>query len=104
MINGIKLFNKWNKLFNEYKEQYPTEAKQLEDAIAGKYSLNIDELLKNYPVGHNDATRNTSLEVIQEVAKQNPTFLSGTADLASSTKTKIKMKMALVLKIIMDVI
>ena len=72
------------------KEQYPTEAKQLEDAIAGKYSLNIDELLKNYPVGHNNATRNTSLEVIQEVAKQNPTFLSGTADLASSTKTKIK--------------
>lgn len=87
---GKSKFNKWNKLFNEYKEQYPTEAKQLEDAIAGKYSLNIDELLKNYPVGHNDATRNTSLEVIQEAAKQNPTFLSGTADLASSTKTKIK--------------
>ena len=87
---GKSKFNKWNKLFNEYKEQYPTEAKQLEDAIAGKYSLNIDELLKNYPVGHNDATRNTSLEVIQEVAKQNPTFLSGTTDLASSTKTKIK--------------
>lgn len=87
---GKSKFNKWNKLFNEYKEQYPTEAKQLEDAIVGKYSLNIDELLKNYPVGHNDATRNTSLEVIQEVAKQNPTFLSGTADLASSTKTKIK--------------
>ena len=87
---GKSKFNKWNKLFNEYKEQYPTEAKQLEDAIAGKYSLNIDELLKNYPVGHNDATRNTSLEVIQEVAKQNPTFLSGTADSASSTKTKIK--------------
>lgn len=87
---GKSKFNKWNKLFNEYKEQYPTEAKQLEDAIADKYSLNIDELLKNYPVGHNDATRNTSLEVIQEVAKQNPTFLSGTADLASSTKTKIK--------------
>ena len=87
---GKSKFNKWNKLFNEYKEQYPTEAKQLEDVIAGKYSLNIDELLKNYPVGHNDATRNTSLEVIQEVAKQNPTFLSGTADLASSTKTKIK--------------
>lgn len=87
---GKSKFNKWNKLFNEYKEQNPTEAKQLEDAIAGKYSLNIDELLKNYPVGHNDATRNTSLEVIQEVAKQNPTFLSGTADLASSTKTKIK--------------
>lgn len=87
---GKSKFNKWNKLFNEYKEQYPTEAKQLEDSIAGKYSLDINEILKNYPVGHNDATRNTSLEIIQEVAKQNPTFLSGTADLASSTKTKIK--------------
>lgn len=87
---GKSKFNKWNKLFNAYKEQYPTEAKQLEDAIAGKYTLDIDELIKKYPVGHSDATRNTSLEVIQEVAKQNPTFLSGTADLASSTKTKIK--------------
>lgn len=87
---GKSKFNKWNKLFNEYKNQYPQEAKQLEDAIEGKYTLDVEEIIKNYPVGHNDATRNTSLEIIQEVAKQNPTFLSGTADLASSTKTQIK--------------
>ena len=83
-------YNKWNKLFKEYKNQYPQEAKQLEDAIDGKYTLDVEEIIKNYPAGHNDATRNTSLEIIQEVAKQNPTFLSGTADLASSTKTQIK--------------
>ena len=87
---GKSKFNKWNKLFKEYKNQYPQEAKQLEDAIDGKYTLDIEEIIKNYPAGHNDATRNTSLEIIQEVAKQNPTFLSGTADLASSTKTQIK--------------
>lgn len=87
---GKSKFNKWNKLFKEYKNQYPQEAKQLEDAIEGKYTLDVEEIVKNYPVGHNDATRNTSLEIIQEVAKQNPTFLSGTADLASSTKTQIK--------------
>ena len=81
---GKSKFNKWNKLFKEYKNQYPQEAKQLEDA------LDVEEIIKNYPAGHNDATRNTSLEIIQEVAKQNPTFLSGTADLASSTKTQIK--------------
>lgn len=45
--------------------------------------------MKKYSPGHNDATRNTSLEMIQEVAQQNPTFMSGTADLASSTKTNI---------------
>ena len=82
---GKSKFNKWNKLFKEYKNQYPQE-----DAIDGKYTLDVEEIIKNYPAGHNDATRNTSLEIIQEVAKQNPTFLSGTADLASSTKTQIK--------------
>lgn len=87
---GKSKFNNWNKLFKEYKNQYPQEAKQLEDAIDGKYTLDVEEIIKNYPAGHNDATRNTSLEIIQEVAKQNPTFLSGTADLASSTKTQIK--------------
>lgn len=87
---GKSKFNKWNKLFKEYKNQYPQEAKQLEDAIDGKYTLDVEKIIKNYPAGHNDATRNTSLEIIQEVAKQNPTFLSGTADLASSTKTQIK--------------
>lgn len=87
---GKSKFNKWNKLFKEYKNQNPQEAKQLEDAIDGKYTLDVEEIIKNYPAGHNDATRNTSLEIIQEVAKQNPTFLSGTADLASSTKTQIK--------------
>lgn len=79
---GKSKFNKWNKLFNEYKEQYPTEAKQLEDAIAGKYSLNIDELLKNYPVGHNDATRNTSLEVNSRSCINKIHFLIGNCRLS----------------------
>lgn len=86
---GRNRYNKWNRLMKEYQKTYPELALQLDDAINDKYSLDIDELMKKYPAGHNDATRNTSLETIQEVAKQNPTFLSGTADLASSTKTTI---------------
>lgn len=86
---GRNRYNKWNRLMKEYQKAYPELALQLDDAINDKYSLDIDELMKKYQVGHNDATRNTSLETIQEVAKQNPTFLSGTADLASSTKTTI---------------
>lgn len=87
---GKTKYNRWNKLVKEYEEKYPQEAKQLFDAIAGHYSLDISEIIKKYQTGYNDATRNTSLELIQEVAKQNPTFMSGTADLASSTKTEIK--------------
>lgn len=87
---GKTKFNKWNKLFKEYQHEYPELAKQLSDAIDGKFVLDIEEILKKYQPGHVDATRNTSLEIIQEAAKQNPTFMSGTADLASSTKTQIK--------------
>jgi len=87
---GKTKFNKWNKLVKEYKEHYPQEAKELFDAVEGKYSLDISKIIENYKAGHNDATRNTSLELIQEVAKQNSTFMSGTADLACSTKTEIK--------------
>ena len=86
---GKSKFNKWKKMFKEYQNQYPEDAKVFMDAVEGKYSLDIENILDKYNVGHSDATRNTSLEMIQEVAKQNPTFLSGTADLASSTKTQI---------------
>ena len=47
---GKSKFNKWNKLFKEYKNQYPQEAKQLEDAIDGKYTLDVEEIIKNYCV------------------------------------------------------
>lgn len=86
---GKNRFNKWNRLFKEYEKEYPELAKELENAINGKYSLNIEEITKKYVPGFSDATRNTSLQLIQEAARQNPTFMSGTADLACSTKTDI---------------
>lgn len=86
---GKNRYNKWQRLMKDYKNAYPELAQELENAIAGNFSLDLDEIMKKYSPGHNDATRNTSLEMIQEVAQQNPTFMSGTADLASSTKTNI---------------
>lgn len=87
---GKTKYNRWQKLVKDYQLNYPQEAKELFDAIDDRYSLDISEIIKKYQPGYNDATRNTSSELIQEAAKQNPTFLSGTADLASSTKTEIK--------------
>ncbi len=86
---GKNRFNKWSRLLKEYEKAYPELAKELQRAINGEYSLDIEEITKKYVPGFNDATRNTSLELIQEAAKQNPTFMSGTADLACSTKTEI---------------
>ena len=86
---GKNRYNKWHRLMKDYSNTYPELAQEFENAINGKFTLNLDEAIKKYAPGYSDATRNTSLEMIQEVAKQNPTFMSGTADLASSTKTNI---------------
>lgn len=86
---GKRRYNKWNRCMKQYKEQYPDLYNELFTAINDEYELNIDELLTKYNPGHDDASRNTSNEVIQEIATQVPTFLSGVADLASSTKTAI---------------
>ena len=50
----------------------------------------LQAFIKEYQDGISEATRVTSEKLINAIAAQNPTFLSGTADLASSTKTIIK--------------
>jgi transketolase len=87
---GKKSYKKWEKLLEEYKNEYPDCYDELMKAINGEYSFDYDHLLEEYPSGLSEATRNTSERIINQIAKQNPTFLSGTADLACSTKTEIK--------------
>lgn len=87
---GRRTYNKWAKMMKEYKGEYPELYKELSSSAQGKYTYEYDEELKDFPYGIKEATRNTSEKIINQIAAQNPTFLSGTADLASSTKTEIK--------------
>ena len=87
---GKRCFNKWKKMMREYKNVYPELYKELSDDVKGYYSFDYSTFINDYPEGLSEATRNTSEKIINEIAKQNPAFLSGTADLASSTKTTIK--------------
>ena len=87
---GKRQYNKWNKLVNEYKKKFPDLYEELRKGIDGEFTFDYDHVLEELPYGMSDATRNTSEKIINEIAKQNPTYLSGTADLASSTKTTIK--------------
>ena len=87
---GTRAYKKWLKTVEEYAEKYPEEYKEYKNAIEGNYHLDITELQKEFKPGYTEATRNISHRIIQEVAAQNPTFLSGTADLSSSTKTSIQ--------------
>lgn len=87
---GKRAYNKWNKMMDTYKTEYPDLYQELFQNINDEYSFNETAFIEEYQDGISEATRVTSEKLINAIAAQNPTFLSGTADLASSTKTIIK--------------
>lgn len=87
---GKRAYNKWNKMMDTYKTEYPDLYQELFQNINDEYSFDEAAFIEEYQDGISEATRVTSEKLINAIAAQNPTFLSGTADLASSTKTIIK--------------
>lgn len=79
----------WEELFNKYKEAYPEEAKSFKRAINGELPENWVEALPTYEPGTSFATRDSSGQVLNAIAKAVPNFIGGSADLASSNKTMI---------------
>ncbi|QDP40284.1 transketolase [Radiobacillus deserti] len=87
---GSKEEEKWNSLLEGYKKEYPELAKELETAMAGDLPKGWDKDLPTYEVGSALATRASSGEVLNGIAKSIPYFFGGSADLAGSNKTTIK--------------
>lgn len=87
---GQKLEEAWNKLFAEYTEKYPELGGQLQLAISGKLPEGWDKELPTYEVGSKSASRDSSGQTINAIAKAVPQFFGGSADLASSNKTTMK--------------
>ncbi len=83
---GRRAYNKWVKLFKEYKELYPSEAKLLEQFLSGNYNVDLSEI-KVTP-GEKNATRNVFGKMLDVLSKNNLNLIGGSADLTSSTKVK----------------
>lgn len=87
---GAKKEAEWNELFATYKQSYPELAHQLELAMEGKLPEGWEVNIPVYPEGKSLATRASSGEVLNAIAKAVPYFIGGSADLAGSNKTLIK--------------
>ncbi|MCY1117579.1 transketolase [Bacillus safensis] len=87
---GQKKEAAWNELFAQYEKEYPDLAAQLKLAIEGKLPENWDQEVPVYEAGSSLASRASSGEVLNGIAKQVPFFIGGSADLAGSNKTTIK--------------
>jgi transketolase len=87
---GQKKEEEWNQLFAQYKEKYPELAQQFELAASGKLPEGWEKELPVYEEGTSLASRASSGEALNAVAKAVPFFFGGSADLAGSNKTTIK--------------
>jgi len=88
--NGEKKESEWNQLFATYKEEYPELGKQLEAAINGELPEGWDSDIPVYEEGKSLASRASSGEALNAIAKNLPSLFGGSADLAGSNKTLIK--------------
>ena len=88
---GENEFAKWEKLYEDYKVNYPELASELEEVLSRE---DINRLSKESfsfkNVGDSQATRNSSQDAINSVAAVLPTFFGGSADLSHSNMTFIK--------------
>ncbi|MCJ8006368.1 transketolase [Lederbergia wuyishanensis] len=87
--NGKDKEAEWESLFAKYKENYPELAVQLETAISGKLPDGWDKDLPVFEEGKSLATRKSSNEALNGIAKNFPHLLGGAADLAGSNYTMI---------------
>ncbi|MBY0120592.1 transketolase [Bacillus sp. S/N-304-OC-R1] len=87
---GQKKEKEWNDLFTQYKNEYPELATQLEDAINGELKQGWANDIPVYEEGKKIASRSASSDALNAIAKNLPTFIGGSADLAGSNKTLIK--------------
>lgn len=85
---GGKAEEAWNALFTKYEQKFPELAAQLKASLKGELPEGIE--FPVFEAGKSQATRSSSGEAINVIAKAVPYFFGGSADLAGSNKTTIK--------------
>ena len=87
---GQQAEEKWTAMFQEYKEKFPELGEQLQLAMEGKLPTGWDKDIPVYEEGKSLASRASSGEVLNAIAKNTRQLIGGSADLAGSNNTMIK--------------
>ena len=88
--NGQNKEKEWTELLTQYKNEFPELGKQFESAIRNELPEGWSKDLPVYEEGKSLASRASSGESLNAIAKNLPTLFGGSADLAGSNKTLIK--------------
>ncbi|KAI8978502.1 transketolase [Pilobolus umbonatus] len=88
---GAQLEEAWNALYAQYKEEFPTEAAELERRLAGELPEGWQSALPRFtPADAPVATRKLSEGVLTALSDVVPELLGGSADLTGSNLTRWK--------------
>ncbi|MDX1260871.1 transketolase [Exiguobacterium sp. K1] len=80
----------WTEKMEQYKAAHPELHAELVQAINNELPSNWEADLPTYDLTSKKATRQTSGEVLNAIAKNVPTIFGGSADLAGSNNTMLK--------------
>jgi transketolase len=87
---GAKARNDWEKLFANYRAQFPELATEIEQMQRRELPGGWDRNLPNFPADAKGIPgRDASGKVLNVLAQNIPWFLGGSADLQSSARTKL---------------
>lgn len=88
---GAEAHAQWKTLFEEYSKQYPELAAEIEAIQARGLPADWDQELPEFPPDpKGKAARDVSGLVLNALAQKVPWLIGGAADLAPSTKTRLK--------------
>lgn len=90
-VNKLQAEEKWNEMFAAYEKDYPELAEQYKQYMNG-FEPDFAELKQLFEFEKAEATRVSGGKLLNEIAKYIPNLMSGSADLAPSTKTELKGK------------
>ncbi|MDI6605045.1 MAG: transketolase [Thermoanaerobacteraceae bacterium] len=85
-------YNKWVKLFNKYREEYPDLAKEWDIWHGEEMPADLMNDDKFWSFDLKTATRSSSGEILNYLSNIVKNLIGGSADLAPSTKTYMKGK------------
>ena len=90
---GQELRENWSKMFDDYKSKYPDLAKEIDLMQHRELPEGWDKNLPTFPADAKGvATRESSGKVENAIAQNVPWLVGGSADLASSDRTRLKFE------------
>ncbi len=90
LTRGEKAFNEWEKSLKAYLKAYPKEATQFVSMEKNNVEQYVFKDIPHYDEGFKEATRISSGNILSLLYNSIPTLIGGSADVASSVKTKVK--------------